>query len=102
MYPQAAARARRDLDTPDVRKRASPALAVLMAFREAKTCDQKHALLEAVRDRGDARLLPLLVPYESARGCGFLGRNDCYPCMHRDHQIEEARQAIFERAKAQQ
>jgi serine/threonine-protein kinase len=102
MYPQAAARARRDLDTPDVRKRASPALTVLMAFREAKTCDQKHALLDAVRDRGDARLLPQLVPYESARGCGFLGRSDCYPCMHRDHQIEEARQAIFERAKAAQ
>jgi serine/threonine-protein kinase len=102
MYPQAAARAKKGLDSPDVRKRASPALAVLMSFREAKTCDQKHALLEAVRDRGDARLLSQLAPYESSRGCGFFGRTDCYPCMHRDHLIEEAKQAILERVKAQQ
>jgi serine/threonine protein kinase len=101
MYPQAATRAKKELDTPEVRKRASPALAVLISFREAKTCDQKHALLEAARDRGDARLLPQLQPYESSRGCGFLGRTDCYPCMHRDHLIEEARQAIAERAKVQ-
>ncbi len=102
MYPQAAARAKRALDTGDVRKRASPALAALMVFREAKTCDQKHALLDTVRDKGDARLLTELRPYESSRGCGFLGRSDCYPCLHRDHALEEARQAITERVKAQQ
>jgi serine/threonine-protein kinase len=98
MYPQAAARAKKALDSPDVRKRASPALAVLMAFREAKTCDQKHALLDTVRDKGDARLLSQLQPYEAARGCGFLGRSDCYPCMHRDHLLDEAKQAIVDRA----
>ncbi|HEY5241925.1 MAG TPA: hypothetical protein VIJ22_10685, partial [Polyangiaceae bacterium] len=102
MYPQAAARAKRVLDTGDVRKRASPALAALMTFREAKTCDQKHAVLDTVRDKGDARLLTELRPYESSRGCGFLGRSDCYPCLHRDHALEEARQAITERVKAQQ
>jgi serine/threonine protein kinase len=101
-YPQAAARARHELDMPDVRKRASPALATLIAFREAKTCDQKHALLDAVRDKGDARLVSELKPYESTRGCGFLGRSDCAPCMHRDHLLEEAKQAILERVKAQQ
>jgi serine/threonine protein kinase len=102
MYPQAAARAKRVLDTGDVRRRASPALAALMAFREAKTCDQKHALLDTVRDKGDARLLTELRPYESSRGCGFLGRSDCYPCLRRDHALEEARQGITERVKAQQ
>jgi serine/threonine-protein kinase len=102
MYPQAASRARREMDLPDVRKRASPALGALLAFREAKTCDQKHALLDLARDRGDARLLTELRPYEAARGCGFLGRSDCYPCMHHDHELEEARQAIAERVKAQQ
>ncbi|HEX3346431.1 MAG TPA: serine/threonine-protein kinase [Polyangiaceae bacterium] len=102
MYPQAAARAKRELDAGDVRRRASPALGALIAFREAKTCDQKHALLDLVRDKGDARLLTELRPYEATRGCGFLGRSDCYPCMHHDHELEEARQAIAERAKAQQ
>jgi len=84
-----------------VRMRASPALAVLLSFREARTCEQKHALLETARDQADARLLPQLQPYESARGCGFLGRNDCSPCMHRDHLLDDARQAILDRAKAQ-
>jgi serine/threonine-protein kinase len=97
-YPQAAGRARKSLDQADVRKRASPALAVLLAFRDAKTCDQKHALLDVVRDRGDARMLAQLQPYEAVRGCGFLGRTDCYPCMHRDHALDEAKQAIAERA----
>ncbi|MGD0526277.1 MAG: serine/threonine-protein kinase [Polyangiaceae bacterium] len=101
-YPQAAARAKRELDLPDVRKRASPALGALIAFREAKTCDQKHALLDTVRDKGDMRLIAELRPYESTRGCGFLGRSDCAPCMHRDHLLEEAKQAILERAKSQQ
>ena len=101
MYPQAAARAKKALDQNDVRKRASPALGVLMAFREARTCEQKHALLESARDKGDARMTSQLQPYEAQRGCGFLGRSDCYPCMHHDHLLEEAIQAIAERAKAQ-
>jgi eukaryotic-like serine/threonine-protein kinase len=100
MYPHAGARARKELDSPDVRQRASPALTVLLAFREAKTCEQKHALLEAARDSADARLLPQLQPYESARGCGFLGRSDCSPCMRRDHLLDDARQAIVDRSKA--
>jgi serine/threonine-protein kinase len=98
MYPQAAARAKKSLDMADVRRRASPALAVLLAFRDAKTCDQKHALLEQVRDKADARMLPQLQPYEAVRGCGFLGRSDCYPCMHRDHLLDDAKSAIAERA----
>ena len=98
MYPQAAAKARKSFDSGEVRKRASPALSILLQFKDAKTCDQKHALLDAVREKADARMLPLLQPYEAVRGCGFLGRNDCYPCMHRDHQLEEAKQALTERA----
>ena len=70
-YPQAAARAKRLLDAGEVRKRASPSLAVLLSFRDAKTCEQKHALLDAVRDKADARMLPELRPYEAVRGCGY-------------------------------
>jgi serine/threonine-protein kinase len=101
LYPQAAARAKRLLDAAEVRKRASPALAVLLSFRDAKTCEQKHALLDAVRDKADARMLAELRPYEAVRGCGFLGRNDCYPCMHRDHALDDAKEAITERASKQ-
>jgi serine/threonine-protein kinase len=98
MYPQAAARARKSLETAEVRKRASAPLAVLLQFKDAKTCEQKHALLEAVRDKADARVLSVLQPYEASRGCGFLGRSDCYPCMHHDHLLEDAKQQVTERA----
>jgi serine/threonine protein kinase len=98
LYPQAAARAKRSLDVDEVRSRASPALAVLLDFRDAKSCEDKHSLLERARDQGDARLLSMLQPYESTRGCGFLGRSDCYPCMHRDRMLGDARSAIEERA----
>ena len=98
LYPQAAARARRSLELQPVRDRASPALSVLLAFKDAKGCDPKHDLLEAARDKGDSRILPVLSAYQPARGCGFLGRSDCYPCMHRDHLLQDAIEAVTDRA----
>jgi serine/threonine-protein kinase len=100
MYPQAAARAKKSLDLDEVRNHASPALAVALEFRDGKTCDAKRALLERARDQGDARMLPLLQPFAATRGCGFLGRTDCNPCMHKDRLLWEAMSAIDERAKA--
>jgi len=97
-YPQAAARARHSLDVADVRGRASPALAVLLDFRDAKTCDAKRALLDRAHDHGDARLLLILQPYVASRGCGFLGQRDCYPCMHKDTALRDAMSAIEERS----
>jgi len=102
LYPQAALLAKRALDLEDVRTRASPALAVVLAFHDAKSCEQRHALLADVRDKGDSRMLPLLQPYESTRGCGFFGRSDCYPCMHKDRDLVDTVQAVQDRAlKAQ-
>ncbi len=97
-YPQAAARAHHALDLPEVRNRASAGMSLLLDFRDAKTCEAKHSLLERAREQGDARLIAVLHPYESARGCGFLGVSDCYPCMHRDKQLRDAVSAIEERA----
>ena len=102
LYPQAAARARHALDMQDVRGRASPALNVLLAFRDAKTCDQKHDLLDDARDKADARMIAQLQPYQSNRGCGFLGRSDCNPCMRRDHLLADAIQSITDRASKNQ
>jgi serine/threonine-protein kinase len=97
-YPQAAARAKHSLENEQVQGRASPALAVLLDFRDAKTCDAKRALLDRVREHGDARLLVILQPYTAARGCGFLGQRDCYPCMHKDTALRDAISAVEERA----
>ena len=97
-YPQAALRAKRSLDVTSVRARASRALGALLDLRDAKTCDQKHSLLERARDYGDARLLAILQPYEATHGCGFLGRSDCHPCKRKDRLLAEALSAIDERA----
>jgi serine/threonine-protein kinase len=101
LYPQAAGRAKHSLDVQAVRGRASPALSVLLQFKDAKTCDQKHDLLDDARDKGDARIVPILQAYVSVRGCGFLSRSDCYPCMHRDHLLTDAITAINARATGQ-
>jgi serine/threonine protein kinase len=98
-YPQAATRARHSLDVDDVRGRASPALAVLLDFRDAKTCDAKRALLDRAGDHGDARMLLILQPYLATRGCGFLGRSDCFSCLHKDTALRDTMSAIEERAR---
>ncbi len=98
LYPQAAVRAKRSLELSEVREHAGPGLRVLLAMHDAKTCEQKRELLDEARDSGDARLLPVLQPYESTRGCGFFGRSDCYPCLHRDHALHDAIHAIEDRA----
>jgi serine/threonine-protein kinase len=98
LYPQAATRAKRSLDAEEVRDHASPGLRVLLDLRDAKKCDQKRELLKEARDSGDARLLPVLQGLENTRGCGFLGRSDCNSCLHRDHALHEAIEAIEERS----
>jgi len=97
-YPQAAARARHSLDVEDVHSRASPALAVLLDMRAAKTCDAKHGLLDRVRTNGDARALALLHPLQATRGCGFLSYADCYPCLRKDTALKDAIDALSDRA----
>jgi eukaryotic-like serine/threonine-protein kinase len=101
-YPQAATRARHSLDLQDVRSRASPALSVLLDFREAKTCDARKVLLDRAHDQGDGRLVSVLQSLEVSRGCGFLGALDCYPCLHKDRQLRDAIAAIQERASKSQ
>jgi serine/threonine protein kinase len=98
LYPQAAQRAKRSLSTEDVRGLASPALALVLQLREAKSCEGKHALLANARDQGDARLLPTLQQLQATRGCGFLAAGDCYPCMRKDALLSEATSAIQDRA----
>jgi serine/threonine-protein kinase len=97
-FPSAAKRARQSLEKPDVQTVGSDALRVALDFRDAKGCDPKHALLGQARDQGDARMLPLLKPFQATMGCGFLRRRDCAPCMHHDHDLAEAISAIEQRS----
>ncbi|HTQ47374.1 MAG TPA: serine/threonine-protein kinase [Polyangiaceae bacterium] len=103
LYPQAATHAKQSLNKSDVKSRASPALSILLQFRDARTCEQKHALLQDAGDKGDGRMASMLQPYQSTRGCGFLGRSDCFPCLHKDTALRDAMTEIAERvSRAQQ
>ena len=74
---------------------------VLLDFRDTKTCEQKHDMLERVREKGDLRMVAMLKPYQATSGCGFLNTRDCYPCMHHDRELADAITAIQDRIKAQ-
>ena len=98
-YPAAAKHAKDSLAKADVRALASKGLSVALDFRDAKTCEAKHALLERARDDGDARIVLQLKQYVFTAGCGFLRRHDCYPCMHKDQALKDAIAAIEARLK---
>jgi hypothetical protein len=65
-----------------------------MDLRAARDCKAKKELLGRVKDNGDARLLPVLKPMKKETGCGFLGTKDCYFCMRKDDDLDDAISAI--------
>jgi hypothetical protein len=97
----ATSRARKQLAVPAIIARASPPLAVTLALREARTCDKKKALLQRARELGDVRTLAVLREYQPTRGCGFLGRKDCWGCLHRDESLASTIAAITDRVPAE-
>jgi len=80
--PAASARAKKSLAKPEVRKKASDALAVTMDIKSAPSiCDAKAKLFPEAKRVGDARTITVLAPYQNLRGCGFLKLSDCWPCL---------------------
>ena len=92
------ARALRSLAKPEVRAHASPPIGALLDLKAAQGCGAKKELLARVKEVGDARLTPSLKALKSTRGCGFLGRSDCFPCLRRDPALDEALEAVEARA----
>ena len=91
-------RAAKSVARADVRANASPATAVMLDLKAAKKCDDKHDLLERVKESGDARVLPTLKTLKNTRGCGFMGMRDCHPCMRKDGALDEAFTAVEARS----
>jgi serine/threonine-protein kinase len=94
------ARAEYALDKRTVRARADPALAIALDLQAAATCEQKHALLERARVDGDRRARKLLMALRTSHGCGFLQLGECWTCLRRDSQLDDAIRAIEERSAA--
>jgi serine/threonine-protein kinase len=95
------ARANKALRSQSVRKNASPALSVALELRFTGGCQAKHKLLDRAREHGDDRSLAQLRGLLHAKGCGFLGLNDCWKCMRADRKLNDAIKAISERSKAE-
>jgi hypothetical protein len=91
---QATVEAKELLDSPEVRKHASAALSVALSLRETKACAEVKALLPAAVESGDERSLRPLQKLVAARGCGFLGLGDCYPCLRQGTLLGDAIDAV--------
>jgi serine/threonine protein kinase len=85
------------LSKPEVLAHASPALTVLMDLKAAKKCEAKKELLPRAKEHGDARMLVQLELLQKTRGCGFLGRRDCWSCLHDDRELDDAAAAVQRR-----
>ncbi|HYQ43235.1 MAG TPA: protein kinase [Polyangiaceae bacterium] len=91
-------RADQGLRSPDFAKLTTPELSVAVALRFATTCQQRYALLSRAKEIGDERALGYLNLYRATTGCGRRQREDCYPCMRADSRLNEAIEAIKQRA----
>ena len=89
-YAGVAEKAKKILQRPDVKAKASPALAVTLDLRSANKCESKKALLSQAGQVGDNNTLSVLKTYTPTRGCGFLSARDCWPCMHKDGSLSSA------------
>ncbi len=89
--------ARSLLFSPDVRRRATPALDVLLDLRLARECSEYKQLLPRVTLHGDMRAARLLERLEQKRGCGHLKLSDCYRCLRGSGDLATALKAVRSR-----
>ena len=79
---------------------AAPALQALLTLEHADSCEGKLAALPKVGESADMRAMPLLTSMRSVVGCGKRKRSDCYGCMRRGLQLENAIAAVRKRDAA--
>jgi hypothetical protein len=89
--------ARRWLDSDPVRAQASAAVNVALQLREARGCEAAKDILPRAKADGDLRALLPLRRLEKETGCGFLGLEDCFPCLRGDPAVADAIAAVQER-----
>ena len=105
--PKLARRAQEVIEKPAFGPRASKALRVALELRAAKkmspgeSCRVRRELFARAKEEGDTRSVPYLSELTSTRGCGFLRRGDCFPCLHNDGLLTEAINAARARSANQ-
>ncbi len=101
--PKTSKRAEELLQSPNVKKRSSPALAVAWELRNAASCQARVPLLERAAELGDERSALVLSPLSasSKRGCGKWKRSPCQPvCATEAPKFNEAIARISARLAA--
>jgi hypothetical protein len=81
----------------DVRPKASPALAVALALREAETCEENLKLLAKATELGDKRSLAPIARLGRRTGCGPTKRDDCFACLREGDALKNALVAVKKR-----
>jgi serine/threonine-protein kinase len=102
-YPKAGARAKAALKRSDVRAKATDELKLALDVQEvaSRSPCEIHKYLDRAAEIGDWRTSHVLKRYVQVGGCGFLGRRDCWPCLHNDGALARAIRTIDSREKKQ-
>jgi eukaryotic-like serine/threonine-protein kinase len=99
------------LKKKSVRGVATPALRIALLIEENQLkaggdCRDLLVLFKEAKKSGDERCMPTLRRLSNTRGCttgGFLGigkkPRDCFPCLRKDHSLQDAIKAIDARTK---
>ncbi len=86
------------LYSKDVRKKASPALSVVLDLRKAEKCEAVPKMLERAKADGDRRAIVPMIQFFNKRGCGEKKIDDCWPCLREGDLLKEAAAAVQKRA----
>jgi serine/threonine-protein kinase len=78
------------LSSKDFDRVSSSALYSAVKLRNAKTCDQKHALLSLAGDVGGKQTLDVLRDLEARTICGPSDLKNCYPCLAADSRLKDS------------
>jgi hypothetical protein len=82
----------------EVRKKASPALAIALEIRRVKDCDEAKPVLTRAIQEADRRSVRPLTRLLKKTGCGKTGARDCFPCLRHGKMLNDAIGAAEKRA----
>jgi serine/threonine-protein kinase len=78
------------LASKDFDRVSSASLYSAVKLRNAKTCDQKHALLTLAAEVGGKQTLELMRDLDAHTICGASDLKNCYPCLAADSRIKDS------------
>ncbi len=82
--------AERLMFSANVRKRASPALAVALDLRTLEKCADVKAVVKRAIAKGDRRSTSGLFRFNQKKGCGDDKKDDCWPCLRDGDDLKDA------------